>query len=284
MSDQGGSGSGGGVGSDGGMHDAGPTLHMWGAPSGVANVNSTSDERAPAISANGLELYFWIANSNPPYGDIWVATRSTTAQQFSAPTNVTAVNGSDSNENAVLPAHNGLELFISRASTLMISTRATQAAAWGTPTSTGLIGTMYSLSNDDLSLYLVKRCDAAHHAGSGNCLYRLDRTAIGQTFSAPSFIEWPGGGSNQWNTGHVSGDGLRILLSDPYSGSAVRATQAQRPDTNSAFGAPQVIDALSLESTNGEMSWNAAEDEVYLTAKPVSPVVGGYDIYVSVPQ
>ncbi len=104
---------------------------------------------------------------------------------------------------------------------------------------------------------------------------------VGAAWSQPSFVEWPGG-TLQWNEAHISGDGLRLLVSEPYSGSSVRAAESKRSSTSGQWSALQVIDALSLESTNLDLRWSANEQEIYLAAKPVIPAVGGYDIYVSV--
>ena len=257
-------------------------LRVWRAPTAVANVNSTGIERQPAISANGLELYFWRGSLNPPYGEIFTASRTSTSQPFGTATAVTTVNSAQ-NENGVLLAHSGRELLVSQGNEIMTSTRASAAAAWSTPTTTGLIALGISLTANDLSLYLVKGCQAGQHSGSGPCLYRSDRTAVGAAWSAPVFVEWPGG-SLQWNGADVSGDGLRLLVSSPYSGSAVRAAESKRSTPTAAWGPLEIIDALSLESTNQDMRWNADASEIYLTAQPVSPAVGGFDIYVSVLQ
>lgn len=274
-----------GNGSDADGGHTGPGLRVWGPPSGVANVNSTGDEYEPKISGDGLELYFFVAlSSGPPYSEIYVATRSSTNSAFSGPMNVTTVNDSNGNENAVLLAHSGLELFITRGGSLMRSTRATAASAWSTPIASTLsMNGLAGLSANDLTLYYVKRCDAAHHNTDGPCLWKADRPAIGDAWSTPTVIEWPGG-TAQWGYASVSNDGLRVLLSDPYNGTGVRAAQAERPDTSSEFLPPHVIDALSLETTNGQLSWNDSETEIYLHSNPIDTLVGKFDIYVSVAQ
>lgn len=255
----------------------------WGTPAPLSNVNSTGEDLRPAISANGLELYLVRGSVNPPYGEIFVATRTATSQSFGSPTAVIPVNGANENEIAAVPANNGLELFISRAGEVMVSTRPTPSAAWGMPTTTGLSVLHFSLTADDLSMYLIKRCPVGQHNGDGPCLFRSDRSAVGAPWSQPVFIGWPGG-SLQWNNAHISGDGLHLLLSSPYSGSAIRAAQSHRSNTSEPWGPLEIIDALSLESTNAELRWNATRDEIYLTARPVSPPVGGTDIFISVLQ
>ncbi len=49
---------------------------IYGTPTQVANMNTTSSEESPSISANGLELYFSSAypqGGDGCYNDIWIA-------------------------------------------------------------------------------------------------------------------------------------------------------------------------------------------------------------------
>ncbi|MBA3458669.1 MAG: hypothetical protein H0T46_01820 [Deltaproteobacteria bacterium] len=256
-------------------------LREWSAPTRVANVNSTGDDLQPSISANGLELFFWRGSLNPPYGEVFVASRPSTTQPFGTATPVTAVN-TPSNENGVLVSNSGLELFVSQGNEITIATRATPAGSWSMPVPTGVISFGYSLTADGLSLYLVKGCGPGQHNNDGPCLFRADRASIGAAWSTPVFIEWPGA-TVQWNNAHVSGDGLRLLVSNPYSGSSIRAAESRRSTTTATWGPLQVINALALETTNADLRWNANETEVYLIAKPISSS-SGFDIYVSVFQ
>lgn len=272
------------VGVDAGVGDAPDGMPgTWGAPSALANVNTAGEDLLPAISANGLELYLARGTLDPPYGEIFVATRTSPTQAFGTPVAVTPVNRSDENENGVVPAFSGLELFVSRAGDILIATRTSPSAVWGTPAATGLSALHFSLTANDLTMYLIKRCPIGQHNGEGPCLFRSDRPSVGGAWSTPAFIEWPAGGL-QWNQAHISGDGLHLLLSSPYSGSAVRAAQSDRASTNDPWGPLVIIDALSLESTNSSMRWNATRTEIYLTGKPVVPPVGGTDIFISVLQ
>jgi hypothetical protein len=266
-------------------HDAGldaPGSGTWGSPAALANVNSTLDDILPVVSANGLELYFTrFGTADPPYGEIYVATRSSTSQQFGTASPVTSVNLSTENENGVYIAHSGLELFVSRANDIFISTRPATSATFGTPTAIGIVALSYSLTSDDLTLFLVKRCPPGQHNGDGPCLFTSTRSAVGAAWSPPAFLEWPEG-NLQWNSADVSGDSLRLLVSNPYSSSAVRAAESRRANINDPWGPLQIIDALSLEGTNGQMRWNATRSEIYLSARPTIPPVGGLDLFVSV--
>jgi hypothetical protein len=235
------------------------------------------------LSDDGLELYFWRGSLNPPFGDVFTATRNSVIQAFGTPVPVNAVNTNE-NENGVLLAHSGLELFVFRANEIMRYTRTTAATTWGTPTAIGMSASFISLSADDLVMYLIQACQVGHHNADGPCLFRSTRSAIGAAWSQPQFEEWPGGGVLQWYGAHVSSDELRILVSNPYSGSAIRAAEASRTHVGDVWGPLRVVDSLSLETTNEYLRWTSQEDAIYLSARPVTPAVGGYDIYVSVLQ
>ena len=58
----------------------------------VAELNSTSSDNEPAISANGKEVYFWSARAGGIGGtDLWVASRQSPHDRWSTPQNVGSV-------------------------------------------------------------------------------------------------------------------------------------------------------------------------------------------------
>jgi len=66
---------------------------VWGTPTNLGpNVNSSADDAAPSISADGLQLYFidWEVFRPGGYGlaDIWVTTRETTEDDWGTPVNL----------------------------------------------------------------------------------------------------------------------------------------------------------------------------------------------------
>jgi len=278
---------------DGGLTDGDPSpdasvpdattdadTRTWSEPSILANVNTTGQEHYPAITDNGLELYFSRFNTGAPYGEIYVARRTSTSQPFNAPTAVTEVNGTNTNEISAFPSHDGLELFTSRAGLITRSTRSSPAALWSAPVDTGLTSTFATLSADDLTMYMVSTCPAEVNGGFGPCLWTSTRSARGAAWPARTHVPWPS--ALQWNSASVSTDGLRMLLGSPFSGSQVRAALSSRDSTSDAWGPVSVLDALALETTNQELRWNASETEIYLVADPAASGVGGFDIYVSV--
>ena len=153
---------------------------IFGEPAKVPNVNSSSGDGAPSISADGLELYF---HSNRDHGadldysDIWVAARASTDEAWGAPRNLgSPVNNPSAAEANPCISADGLELYFSdswpsyvHASSLRpggygkgdiwVSKRETREADWGEPVNLGpqinsgsYDGTPH-LSADGLSLY-----------------------------------------------------------------------------------------------------------------------------------
>lgn len=263
----------------------GPSLDAslkWSTPMLLANVNSTAEERFPAPSKDGLELYFARLGLNPPYGEIYVARRTSTSQPFGTPTAVAEVNGSNSNEIFAVPSHSGLELFVSAAGIITRYTRSSPASQWGSATSTGITANFISLSPDDLTMYIVARCPMNVNGGNGPCFFQSTRSAVGAAWSTPTYFAWDG--STQWNSAAVSSSGLALLVSENGTGSGVSVAVQHRANTTDAWSGTEVISAFALETTNKDARWNATDNEVYLTARPTSNASNGFDIYISVLQ
>jgi Tol biopolymer transport system component len=132
-----------------------------------STVNTSSGEGNPALSADGLSLYF---NSNRPgglgYNDIYVSTRESTDADWGEPVNVgPPINTSGQNHNPFISA-DGLEfyflsnfLFQNKNFDICLSTRETKDAPWGEPVNIGPpVNTEYEehfpkLSADGLTLF-----------------------------------------------------------------------------------------------------------------------------------
>lgn len=267
---------------DGGVDGSGgnDAALKWSEPTLVANVNSTADERYPALSANGLELYFSRLNLNAPYGDIYVARRNSVGQPFGSPSAVAEVNGSNTNEIFAVPSHSGLELFVSVAAEVFVYTRANAASQYANPVTTTIIAKSVSLSADDLTMYFVNRCPPEVHGGNGPCFWYSKRASVGAAWSTP--VNVPFDGTSQWNSGDTSADGLHLLVSEPYTGTGIPIAEQSRAATSDGWSNTTVISALDLESTNRDARWNITRNEVYLAAKPATNASNRYDIYVSV--
>ena len=143
---------------------------VFGEPNNLGpNVNTTSGEggNGLSISADELSIYFESDRSGG-YGnaDLWVATRTTTDEEWGQSVNLGSVVNSSSQDNSPSISADGLSLYFSsnRSGTvgnmdLWVSSRETTADDWGTPSNLGPVVNssnadyMSHISADGLSLY-----------------------------------------------------------------------------------------------------------------------------------
>jgi len=110
----------------------------FGEPQLAPNVNSTNEESSPAISSDGLTLWFASTRSGGAGGmDIWVSTRPDRNSDWAAPTPVTALNTPGYEIPRPLGNH-GLQMpMSSRGSNenyqLLMATRPSVDAQWSAP-------------------------------------------------------------------------------------------------------------------------------------------------------
>ena len=123
----------------------------WGEPANLGpTVNSSSDEIAPSISADSLQLYFsgWRKEFTRPGGygmaDMWVTRRATIDDDWGEPVNLgPTVNSSDRDKGPSISA-DGLSLFFCSHRPggpghwdLWLTTRATKDNGWSAPVNLG---------------------------------------------------------------------------------------------------------------------------------------------------
>jgi hypothetical protein len=135
-------------------------------------VNSISNEQAPHISTDGLELYFSEHPGAPfrpgGYGlsDIWVTSRQTKDAPWGIPVNLGSVVNSSANDEHPSITADGLSLYFGSdrpseagAEDVWVTTRETKDSPWGKPVNLGsTVNSSYSdwepdISADGLSLY-----------------------------------------------------------------------------------------------------------------------------------
>jgi ketosteroid isomerase-like protein len=140
----------------------------FGTPTKVPNINTSSREFKPSISADGLSLYLI---SNRPGGlggfDIWVATRETTDDPWDTPVNLGSTINTSDNEWGVSISSDGLSLYYDikqpgasgAIDDIWVATRETTDDDWGNPVSLGPIVNSSAddcyacISADGLELY-----------------------------------------------------------------------------------------------------------------------------------
>jgi Tol biopolymer transport system component len=149
----------------------------FGTPTSLGPVvNTSAADMAPSTSVDGLFLYFASgrAGGEDFYGDIWVAKRKTTNEEWDLPVNLGSVVNSSALETAPSISDDGLSLFFCDCvrgfklpersdgygnGDLWVTTRTTKDDDWGPPVNLGPVinSSAYDgephISTDGLSLY-----------------------------------------------------------------------------------------------------------------------------------
>jgi Tol biopolymer transport system component len=198
----------------------------WDPPTNVAVLNSSGDDTACELSADGLTLHF---ASDRPGGagvrDLYVSTRPSLAGAWAAPQRVAALSSPETDEAAVMTADALLLVFASSRSSadldLFRATRADRASPWTAITRIAELSSPDSdgspfLSHDGRVLYL----HSARAGGSGdNDLWVATRTDPRGPFAAPTRVDFDdintdASESDPW----VSPDGRTMYFSSDRDG------------------------------------------------------------------
>jgi hypothetical protein len=175
----------------------------WGDVQPVVELNTTGYEADPEVSGDGLTL--WFASNQGPDLQLWVTTRPDRQSQWSAPTQIDALNSpqADSGPSVI---SSGLTLVLhsqrnQNQADIYLSDRPATGVAWSTPRSLGELntpsfdGSPY-LRNDQF--VIVFESSRPGTAG-GRDLYWASRNALDQPFAAIAAI-------GELNSGGIDGD------------------------------------------------------------------------------
>lgn len=160
------------------------TTALWPAPVPLVGINSPGAEEHPALTADGLTLYFTSDRSGNP--DLWFSTRTDRSSPFGPPASVPVVNTPNSERMGSLDALDQSLFLSSTRNTandqLFEARRSTATQPWSTPVLVAEVATPAgdpSVHIDDrgLAMYLVQ--------SSGNQdLYWTTRTMPGSPWAA----------------------------------------------------------------------------------------------------
>jgi len=143
------------------------TGQSFGAPQNLVELSTSSLDRDPAASADGLALFF--ASSRPGGSggnDIWVATRPNATAPFGTPVNVSEVNSSSGDDNPAISS-DGLELYFtsgrpggSGSYDLWVARRSAVTLPFDPPENLNVLNTTAldadpTISGDGLALYFA---------------------------------------------------------------------------------------------------------------------------------
>ena len=178
----------------------------------------------PRISANGLELYF--ASDRPGgigNGDVWVATRDTTEDEWGEPTNLGPQVNSKYDDILPFLTADGLELYISsnRPGTygwldIWVSKRTSLSDPWQSPVNLGSPINASSaddgqvLTEDGLSMYY---CSCYQNDSRGRCdLYVTTRNSVNHPWQTPVNLGYAVNSAYQDWTPSVTPNGNILLF------------------------------------------------------------------------
>ena len=101
----------------------------------LASLNTLDEETSPELTGNGTSIYFTSDRLMPGSHDVYRSVLSNGAWQ--APTVESSLSDPALDDSDVAISPNGLTAFVSRANTLLKSTRPSTGSGWSTPISTG---------------------------------------------------------------------------------------------------------------------------------------------------
>ena len=203
-------------------------------PAEVPTVNSLSCDACPAVSQDGLELYFI---SNRPYGasladfDLWTATRLTTGDEWGPPVKLSPPINSPAYEGDPSLSPDDLELYFNGAlptfvgapqrsggygdSDLWVSMRATKVDSWAEPVNLGPVVNSSafegdaSLTADGLEMFFGSNRSGGH--GDVD-LYVTMRATTDDPWGPPENLGSPVN-TTYWDCDPgISPDGLTLLF------------------------------------------------------------------------
>ncbi|MHC4487732.1 MAG: LamG-like jellyroll fold domain-containing protein [Planctomycetota bacterium] len=228
---------------------------IWGNAINLGpNVNSSSNDVGPSISADGLTLYFSSNRSGGAGGyDLWFTTRATINDDWGPAVNLGQPPNSQYSYWEPSISSDGLTLYFSDGHSpqygnrlpgwlggqgdIWMVTRASVNGAWGEPINLGpAVNSQHaihpSISSDGLSLYLQ-----SHRSGAlGHCdIMVAMRKSTSDPFGAPVFLKKVNTGGPEW-TPDISADGLTLFFMRNPGPPEIWAST--RRTTDDDFGAP----------------------------------------------
>ena len=223
---------------------------VFGTPTEVPNVNSSSRDLKPSISSDGLSLFF---TSTRPGGlggmDIWVTTRETTDDPWGEPVNLGSPVNSTAWETSCI-SHDGLSLYLSSTRSrgsnanadIWVTTRDTIQSEWDTPMNLGptvnsSVDQCYlSISADELELYFSSNRSGGYGAYD---LWVTKRETIHDPWNTPVNLGPTVNSSVYEVDPSISPDG-RILFftSDRSGGYGGDMWMTRRATTDDLWGKP----------------------------------------------
>lgn len=235
------------------MIDA-PILGAWNPPVSVGAVNTLDIETDPAISADGLELFF--SSNRPGIGghDIYRATRTSTAAAFGTPVLVVELSTAAGETSGHL-TRDGLSFYFSRSGEIFRATRPTTVSAFGSPVLDAALSTPGNdvnpaLAPDGLTASVTREITVGDRD-----LYLYTRTSTTSSWSAGVLIaalQTPVTDSGA----EFTSDPLELYFHSDRT-AATDIYTASRPSIGAPFDSPVLVAELSTAAQESDPSVTA---------------------------
>jgi Tol biopolymer transport system component len=270
---------------------------IWGNAINLGpNVNSSSNDAGPNISADGLTLYFSSNRSGGAGGyDLWCTKRATINDDWGPAENLGQPPNSRYSYWEPSISSDGLTLYFSDGHSpqygnrlpgglgsqgdIWMVTRASVNDSWGEPINLGpAVNSQHaihpSISSDNLSLYFQ-----THRSGSlGHCdIMVATRKSMSDSFGDPVFLKNVNAGGADW-TPDISADGLTLFFmrnpGPPEIWASTRRTTDD--DFGARFKLPHQVNMPGYD--NGIPNLSADGSTLYfLSSRPGG--LGGWDLW-----
>jgi Tol biopolymer transport system component len=266
---------------------------IFGTPTEVPNINTSSEELNASISADGLSLYFVSTRPGGIGGrDIWVASRATTDDDWGEPVNLGPIINTPAGEWGVSISSDGLSLYFDTLQTdgafandLWVATRETTDDDWSNPVNLGPIvnsssGDDYtpSISSDNLSLYFMS--NRSGKVGAYD-LWVTTRETTDEDWGAPVNLGPPVNSSGFDVYPGISADGLLLFFAFFASAADTRTDLwvTSRATTDDPWGQP-----VDLGPTVNSSAWDdypnvSADGSTLFFRRSLSGLNSGGDIW-----
>lgn len=262
----------------------------WGTAINVSQtVNTSSGEYCPSISADGLSLLFVSERSGGSGGwDIWMATRGSVSDNWSAPVNLGSTVNSWTDEARPSISTDGLSLFFSSNRPggygnhdLWVTTRATKDGSWGTPVNLGPMVNSSAWDSDAvISANGLSLIFASYRRGGtgGLDIFMVTRPTISEPFGTPIDIS-----ANYEGGPCISPDGLEFFFdSDRPGGNGYEDLWVARRQTTNDEWESLVNLGEVVNSSFGELTPQISADGLLLFFASDRPGgSGNYDIWMA---
>jgi Tol biopolymer transport system component len=250
-------------------------------------INGPSEDSAPCLSYDNLELYF---HSEEPDGEIRVARRATPGDEWGPSTNLGPTVNSPSYDGGPSISADGLSLYFGSDrpggygwGDLWVTTRATTDDNWGTPVNLGAsvnTGGAFgaSISADELELYFHSDRPGGYGALD---IWVTTRATVTDNWGTPVNLGPDFNTSAQDNWPGISPDGLLLFFGSNRSGGAGSwdLYMARRATTKDPWGSPMNLGPM-VNSTAWEVGPKVSPDGSMLYFHSPRPGgLGGCDIW-----